>query len=590
MPRQRRFARAPSRPLGPGGIAALLTLSASLAGGCYQGLGQDQTAGTPTAPSSGDVTDTGGVDPTGSGGDPTDGTDPTDGGEAEFAPAPARLRLLLARQYTSSIAYLLGDAAAAKVQTPPDSAINGFESIGAAQLALNDQAIDTYEKSARAVAAAADDATLAAYHTCAPTGSDDEACHKEFVANFGRVAWRRSLTQVEIDRYGAVARDAALAFGSWELGREYAVAGLLQSPYFLYQVEVGEPDPDQPGQRVLTGVELATRMSFFLLDTTPTRELIDLGEGDGLVTSDDVRTVAWTMLETPAARAALGGFFAEVLRLRTLETLPKDPGTYPAWTPALGASMRDEVLRLIDDIAFTREADFREYLDAPYTYANGPLAALYGLIPDANALGDVWQKFDLPAEGKRGGLFGMGGFLAAYAHISSTSPTLRGKFVREVMMCQGIPAPPPDVVTELPVGDDYPTMRDRLAEHMTNPSCAPCHQLMDPIGFGLENFDGIGVFRLVENGVDLDTKSNLDSLGEFDGARELGSLLRQSPAVTRCLVRNLFRHATGHLELPGELGALEDLDASFEDNEYRMKELLAELVASPAFLRVGTPE
>ena len=138
--------------------------------------------------------------------------------------------------------------------------------------------------------------------------------------------------------------------------------------------------------------------------------------------------------------------------------------------------------------------------------------------------------------------------------------------------------------------EDYPTMRDRLAEHQTNPSCSGCHKLMDDIGFGLENFDGIGVFRLVENGVTLNTVSNLDGLGEFDGARELGSLLRESPAVTRCLVRNLFRHATGHLEVPGEAEALKDLDQAFEDNEYRMKELLAELVASPAFLRVGTPE
>ena len=590
MPRQPRFARAPSRPQGPGELAVLLTLTASLAGGCYHGAGQDQSASNPTLTGGEDPTETGGPNPSGSAGDPTEGTDPTDGGGEEFAPAPARLRLLLARQYRSSVAYLLGDAAAAEAETPPHSALNGFESIGAAQLALGDQAVDTYEKSARKIAAAADDAILASYHTCVPTGADDEACHKEFVANFGRVAWRRSLTQAEIDRYGAVGRDAALAFGSWESGREYAVAGLLQSPYFLYQVEVGEPDPDDPAQRVLTGVELATRLSFFLLDTTPTRELIDLGEADGLATADAVRDVAWTMLDTPAARGALGGFFAEVLRLRTLEALPKDPATFPAWSPALGAAMREEALKLIDDIAFTREADFRDFLDAPYTFANGPLAALYGLIPDPAVLGDTWQQFDLPVDGKRGGLLGQGGFLAAYAHISSTSPTLRGKFVREVLMCQGIPAPPPDVVTELPVGEDYPTMRDRLAEHQTNPSCSGCHKLMDDIGFGLENFDGIGVFRLVENGVTLDTVSNLDGLGEFDGARELGTLLRQSPAVTRCLVRNLFRHATGHLEVPGEAEALKDLDQAFEDNEYRMKELLAELVASPAFLRVGTPE
>lgn len=580
MPRQSNPARSFHRPLWPCPIVVLLGLV-----GCYQGSGAEQSASAPTL--TGDVTGGSATDPTG-GIDPTEG-DPTDGAEAEFAPAEPRLRLLLARQYRSSVAYLLGDAAAAVADTPPDSALNGFESIGAAQLALGDQAVDAYEKSARAIAAAAGATELAAYHTCAPTGPDDLACHREFITNFGRVAWRRSLQTAEVDRYAAVAEDAALAFGNWEVGRQYAVAGLLQSPYFLYQVEVGEPDPEVPGQRRLTGVELATRMSFFLRDTTPTADLIDLGEKGGLATPDDVRAVAWAMLETPAARDALGGFFAEVLRLRTLESLPKDPSFYPSWSPELGAAMRQETLMLLDDIAFTRDADFRDFLDAPYTFANGPLAAHYGLIPDPDQLGDAWQQFPLPIETKRGGIFGHGGFLSAYAHISSTSPTLRGKFVREVLMCQGIPAPPGDVVTELPVGE-YKTMRERLAQHLEDPSCAGCHVLMDPIGFGLENFDGVGMFRLTENDVPLDTVSNLDNLGEFDGARELGSLLRDSPAVTRCLVRNLFRHATGHLETPGENPALEDLDVVFEDSEYRMKELLAELVASPAFLRVAIPE
>src|SRR5690606_19720424 len=127
---------------------------------------------------------------------------------------------------------------------------------------------------------------------------------------------------------------------------------LLQSPYFLYQVEIGEPDPDKPDQRVLTGLELVTRMSFFLRDTTPTAEMLDLAESGGLTTPDDVRAVALAMLATPAARDAVGGFFAELLNLRNLDSLPKDPITFPAWSPQLGAAMREETLRFIDDIVF----------------------------------------------------------------------------------------------------------------------------------------------------------------------------------------------------------------------------------------------
>jgi len=296
------------------------------------------------------------------------------------------------------------------------------------------------------------------------------------------------------------------------------------------------------------------------------------------------------MVEAPGARLALGNFYAEVLRLRSLESLAKDPGTYPQFSPALGAAMRQETLALIDDVAFTVDGDFRDILDAPYTFVNGPLAALYGLIADPDQLGENWTRLDLPAETKRGGILGQAAFLAAYAHVSSTSPTLRGKFVRELLMCQGMPAPPPDVVTELPTGEAYKTMRERLAQHMTDPACSGCHKLMDPIGLGLENFDGVGVFRTIENGVVLDTSETIDELGEFDGARQLGALLRGSDQVTRCFVRNLFRHATGHLELWSESPALADIDAAFADAGFRMKDLLVELAASQAFLRVGTPE
>jgi hypothetical protein len=578
------------RPIARVPALALLLTTPGIAG-CYTGLDSEQSASSPTQPSSPTAPGDPSGDPSGepTSGDPTAG-DPTEGSEAEFDPAPARLRLLLARQYQSSVAYLLGDAAAAATSPPADSALNGFESIGAAQLALGDAAIDTYEKSALAAAdAGLGDAKLADYLTCAPTGPGDAECHRQFVANFGRVAWRRTLKSEEVERYTAVAQNAALDLGDFNAGIKYAIAGMLQSPYFLYQVEVGEPDPNQPGERLLTGVELATRMSFFLLDTTPTREIIDLAESGGLDTAEEVRAVALTMVEAPAARAALGNFFSEVLRLRTLDSLPKDPVFYPAWTPGLGAAMRQETLMLLEDIAFERDADFRDFLDAPYTFANGPLAALYGLIDDPAQIGDAFQHFELPEDTKRGGILGQGGFLAAYAHISSTSPTLRGKFVREVLMCQGMPAPPPDVVTELPVGE-YKTMRERLKAHLEDPACAGCHTLMDPIGLGLENFDGIGVFRLEENGVTLDTVSEIAGMGGFDGARELGTLLRDAPEVTRCMVRNLFRHATGHLETLGEVSVLEDLDAAFTADGFRMKQLLVELVASPAFLRVGTPE
>lgn len=575
-----------------------LALASLLLAGCYSGAdlspdsGETASTGvTGNSGNSGASADDGGTPTTGAGEDAGESASDDGGTPADFDPAPVRLRLLLARHYQNAIRDLLGDAAATLADPPKDTALNGFEAIAAAQVSLTDSAVEAYEKSARAVATEAvkDQARIAGFLGCAPTGPDDVDCHRQFVTNFGRMTWRRALVTEEVELYTAVAQDAALQLGNFDAGVEAAIATFLQSPYFLYQVEVGDPDPDEPEDRNLTSIELATRLSFFLLDTTPSPELLALAEAGGLTTSDQVRAVAETMVEAPGARQASGNFYAEVLKLRALEELPKDPATYPLFSPGLAAAMRQETLALIDDVAFTTDSDFRNILNAPYTFVNGPLAALYGLIPDPNQLGDTWQRFDLPPETKRGGILGQSAFLASYAHISSTSPTLRGKFVREALMCQGMPAPPPDVVTELPAGEEYKTMRDRLAGHKKK-ECAGCHDLMGPIGLGLENFDGIGVFRLVENGVTLDTSEEVIGLGLFDGPRELGTILRDSPDVTRCMVRNLFRHATGHLELLSEKVALDEVDGAFATAEFRLKDLLVELVSSPAFLRVGTPE
>ncbi|MEM6990444.1 MAG: DUF1588 domain-containing protein, partial [Myxococcota bacterium] len=173
------------------------------------------------------------------------------------------------------------------------------------------------------------------------------------------------------------------------------------------------------------------------------------------------------------------------------------------------------------------------------------------------------------------------------AHVTTTSPTLRGKFIRETVLCQTIPPPPPDVVTDLPPGGGA-TMRERLSEHATNPSCAACHALMDPLGFGLETYDGIGAYRTLENGFEIDDTADLDGQS-FAGAQELGALLRETPGSTTCLLRNLYRHGSGHLENTDEFGELTTVADSFAAEGYQLDLALAELVASPAFRFVGSP-
>lgn len=508
-----------------------------------------------------------------------------DEGDSEGAYAAPRIRILLARQYVASVRDLLGESAAAVASTRTDVTLNGFDAIGAAQIALSSHDIDIYEQSAGAIAAAAlatPDA-LAPYRLCTPSEPGDAACMRSFVSEFGYLAWRRPLDEAELGRWTDVGLAAALDFGSFDKGLEFVVAGMLQSPNFLYQIETGEPDPDNPGLRRLGGYELATRMSYFLLDTTPSRALLDAAAAGELDAGEGVRAWAEALLVDPRSRVAFDNFFEELLYLRKLDETAKDLGTYPGWSPYLADSMRVETIALVDDIIWLRDADYREILTADYTFVNEALAEHYGI---AHPGGTGFAQVALPAGEKRGGVFGHASLLAVLAHVSSTSPTIRGKFVQERMMCTSMPPPPPGVVTDLPSGAEYKTMRERLAAHQEEEQCKTCHQFMDPIGLGLENYDGVGRFRTMENGVMIDTLSDME--GEpFDGAAELGAIVATRPKFSLCTILNLYRHATGHVEDDGELARLDDVDAAFVAGQYRFKAALVELVASKAFRFVG---
>ena len=525
------------------------------------------------------------------GGGKTSGPD-TPSTPLEFAPPAPTLRRLLARQYRSSVRDLLGDAAALAADPPADSSLNGFDAIGSAQLSVSDDAVTKYEDSARAVAAAAmgDTARIGTFLSCDPMApTDATACRKDFAKSFGRLAFRRPLAVEEIDRYAGVAETASAELGDFNSGIEYAILAFLQSPSFLYQVEIGGVDPLRPTLRKLDGYELASRMSFFLVGSTPSAALLDAAEKGTLDSAAGAREAARLLLAKPEARAALDEFYAELLRLRDLDGVVKDEKAFPAFSLKLAQAMREETLHLIGDIVWDQNSDYRDILDANYTFVNGDLASLYGL-PAPAGNGIEFIKVTLPEEQKRGGLLGQASFLSLFSHAAISSPTLRGKFVRERLLCQSIPAPPANVNTVLPTDPDAKTARQKLEVHQTAPGCKSCHKAMDLIGFGLENYDGIGAFRTTENGETIDPKTEAEGIGAFDGAKSLGTLLRDDPAVTSCMVRNMFRGATGHIDTAGESPALTELDKTFADSGYHLQDLLVELVASDAFRLVGVVE
>lgn len=503
--------------------------------------------------------------------------------------AEPRMRKLLGKQYVSSVRALLGPSAAAVAKPPPDIASQGFDAIGAAELAIGETALVGYEQSAQLIAnrVVADAAQLPALMGCTPAGTGDAACFEKFARAFGRRAFRRPLTDAEVARYVAVATGVAARFGKPYAGTAYLVMAFLQSPYFLYQIEVGEPDPEEPTRRRLTGYELATRMAYFLTGAPPDDALLDAAEAGALGTAEEVRAAALALVERPEARDALDAYFEERMKLRGLESLTKDPEAYPLYIPGLGPAMRQEALLLLRDVVWTTNADYRELYSSPYAFVNSGLAQLYGAAPVA---GTGFEKRLLPTH--RVGMFGQAAFLAREAHPGSTSPTRRGRFVSERVLCIDVPPPPPEVVTELPppVPGMPMTMRDRLRAHAQNEQCASCHVRMDGIGLALEHFDGTGRHRVYDQGLPIDPSGEIFEVGAFTGISGLAALVKQQPALHRCWVRGLYRHATGHIEVEGDEVALLDVDKKFELAAYRLKDLLVEIAASDAFRFVDNPE
>jgi hypothetical protein len=499
-----------------------------------------------------------------------------------------RLRRLLARQYVNAVESLLGPDAASIAKAPNDIASQGFESIGASTLTPSDSSLAAYEKSAQAVSqkVVADISKVPALIGCTPSGMADAACYTTMVKKLGKKAFRRTLTDEEVTRYVNLAMTTAGRYKNAYAGVAYTISALLQSPSFLYQVEVGEVDSDDGSRKKLTSTEIATRMAFFLTDRPPDEALIDMAEAGKLKTPEQIKAVALQLVESEGAKAALDAFYTERFKLSQLDTLAKDTKVFPNWKPEMAQAMKQESLLLLRDIVWTQNADYRGMFTANYAFVNSDLANLYGTPPVTSG---GFEKRNLPPN--RMGVFGQASFLAIEAHPGTTSPTRRGRFVSERMLCTDIPPPPPNVVTDLP--EPTPgmpqTMRQRLSVHNTNPQCASCHVRMDGIGLALEHFDAQGGFRQTDQGLPIDASGEVYEVAKFDGLQGLANLVTSREELHRCWVRSLYRHATGHFEAEADEAALEDVDVKFSDSNYKLKQLLVEIVTSDAFRFVDNP-
>ncbi len=514
------------------------------------------------------------------------GNDPVDPAPVlpEFVPAPLGARLLTAQEYVRSVQDLLGAPASPFIQAPPELLANGSSSLGASQLSASPAHIRQYETNSLEAAAAAfaNASNRAALVKCTPKSATDAACFGTFVDAFGRRAFRRPLEADERTSWVQLGVQAATAYNDFFKGAQFIAAGMLESPSFLYRAEVGVADSTVPGGVRLTGLELATRLSFALVGTTPSDAMLDAALAGSFDTVDGLRAQAEKLLAAPQARGAFRGLVDELFQLNELPSQSRQLADGGSASPAL-PSMAEAARLYWDEQVFTADADVRDIFTSTHAYVDARTAPFYGVTAPATG----FARVQLPPG--RTGFFAQLAFPTMFAHAGNSAPTLRGKFIREKLLCMPIAPPPPGINTSLSSNGGQPivTARDASEARLKNAACTGCHTLMDPIGFGFEAFGQAGERRATDNGVAVNTSGTLDGVSFADHQR-LSNLLHDDARVPRCFVRTTFRQVLGHLEIPSEARALASLDDAFQTKGYRMKALLLELTLSDAF-RYASP-
>jgi Protein of unknown function (DUF1592)/Protein of unknown function (DUF1588)/Protein of unknown function (DUF1585)/Protein of unknown function (DUF1595)/Protein of unknown function (DUF1587) len=508
-----------------------------------------------------------------------------------FAPSAGAYRRLTSSAFRNSLRDLLAGPVTIGDLEPDSWSVGGFPSVSAATVSISAAGVDQYQTAIDAATsqAFADATRRSNIVGCTPKSATDMTCFQSFVTKFGRLAWRQPLTSAQVTRYTTLIANVAATLGDVNEGLRAGAQGLLLSPNFLYRLERGAPQAGGGnGFWQYTSSEIAARLSYYLTNSTPDATLLDLADQNGLQSQDAVLAQADRLLATAAGRESVGNFARELYQLDLIASRAKDP-KFTAYTPALQSAMIQEIPAMFQAIVLDRNASALELLTTRSTFVTKELAALYGL-PTTGLSSTSLAAATLPADGLRAGLLTTAGFLSLYANQEEGSPTQRGKFIRQTILCQTIPLPPPNVSTVLPdppAGVVY-TKRQKLAMHEATASCAACHRLMDPLGLTLENFDAIGNYRSTDQGQPIDVSGDLDGTA-FNGPVELGQTLAARPEVADCLVRNMYRYGTGHVETATEQPVLDTLKSSFRTGGYHVRDLMRAIVASDGFRFVAPP-
>ena len=515
---------------------------------------------------------------------------------AAVGPATEVWLRLSPSQYEQVIRDVFGASIAVTGRFEPELRDQGLMAIGSRRASVTDAGLERYDALARGIAEQVmSERNRATLMPCKPRSeaSSDDACARKFVGTVGRLLYRRPLQKQELDAQVEVASSAAKSLQSFYGGLEFALSNMLISPDFLFRFQRSEPDPERPGQLRLDGYSKAANLSFLLWNSTPDDQLLQAAESGEIHTKEGLRRQVDRLLSSPSLELGVRAFFADMLGFSDFETLSKDPQFFPRYTLNAKEESQEQTLRTIVDHLIKRRGDYRDLLTTPHTFLTASLAALYGVpLVDTSDNGqpDHWRPYSYAPDDPRVGLLAQASFVALHSPAGRSSPTDRGKALRETLLCQTVPPPPANVDFKFvqDISDPkYKTTRDRLTAHRSDALCAGCHRITDPIGLALENFDGGGAYRTTENGVPIDTSGELRGQ-KFTGPLGLAKALHDDPAVTSCVAKKAYAFGVGRLPAEKDPEWVR-IQAEFARSGYDMVELLREIATSDMFYAVRGP-
>lgn len=494
-------------------------------------------------------------------------------------PGPSPMRLLSRRQYLNTVQSLVGDVPGVEQALGEAEPASAF---GLVQPDVTQVQLERYQSSARAIAAwvVGDAKRLEQVAPCAK-GVLPADCARNVVTSFGSRAYRAPLTDAaDIERH--VKLFDAGAATSYAHGVELLVQGILQAPRFLYRVEVGTAAKVSEKAVKLSPYELAARLSYALWETPPDAELLRVAASGGLEDAAGASSQLERMLGEGRGQQVVRRFLESWMHVDQIDRVVKSAESYPQFQAArFKESLKGQARAFFDDLLRNQGGNLQSLFTSQTVFYNDDLGSYYG------AQGMTTFQSTLKADGTAAGILTLPVVLAVQSKPDQSSPIYRGRFVREVLLCQQLPAPPPDIPAAPTVMAGVST-RERAAQHEVDPSCSGCHALLDQVGFGFENYDALGRYRTEDGGKPIDASGRLvgtrDANGPFNGIQELAAKLAASAEVKECVTRQWFRFATDRFEQPVDGCSVKSLGESLDAAGGDLNELPRALVRTDAFL------